>query len=208
MQRLESEPDMEFHALNRALRGLLPTELDDAARERLRAWTDGRTGYPMIDACMRALHATGWLNFRMRAMLVSFATHHLHLPWRETGLTLARLWLDHEPGIHWAQVQMQSGMVGINRLRVYSPTRQGARAGPGRRLHPPLGARTDGRAHRLRSRAVGVVRHDPHRVPATHRAGNGRVPRRARPPERRARHAEFQSPTAHREAETAKAHRG
>jgi len=63
-------------------------------------------------------------------MLVSFATHHLHLPWRETGLTLARLWLDHEPGIHWAQVQMQSGMVGINRLRVYSPTRQAREQDP------------------------------------------------------------------------------
>ena len=43
----------------------------------------------------------------MRAMLMSFASHHLWLPWRDSGLHLARMFVDYEPGIHWPQVQMQ-----------------------------------------------------------------------------------------------------
>jgi deoxyribodipyrimidine photo-lyase len=86
----------------------------------------------MVDACMRQLRATGWLNFRMRAMLVSFAAYHLWLHWREPGLFLARQFLDFEPGIHWCQMQMQSGTTGINTLRIYSPAKQA-------REHDPLG---------------------------------------------------------------------
>ncbi|MBY6116437.1 DNA photolyase family protein [Mameliella alba] len=127
IQKLEDEPDLDRVEMHRACHGLRPAEPDTA---RLAAWESGETGVPFVDACMRSLTATGWLNFRMRAMLMSFASYHLWLPWQRTGLHLARLFTDYEPGIHWSQCQMQSGTTGINTPRIYNPVKQGREQDP------------------------------------------------------------------------------
>jgi deoxyribodipyrimidine photo-lyase len=127
MQKLESQPEIEFENFVRGFDGLRENDHD---AERFAAWAEGRTGYPMIDACMRCLQKTGWINFRMRAMVMSFAAYHLWLHWRPVGLHLARLFVDYEPGIHWSQCQMQAGTTGINTLRIYNPLKQAEEQDP------------------------------------------------------------------------------
>lgn len=126
-QMLEDQPDLESRCLSRLAEGLRPRESDAA---RLNAWATGQTGLPFVDAAMRYLAATGWLNFRMRTMVMAVASYHLWLDWRSTGAILARLFTDYEPGIHWPQVQMQAGVAGLVTARIPSPVEQGLKQDP------------------------------------------------------------------------------
>ena len=164
IQKLESEPEIEFTNVNTGFNGMREENFN---QEYFHAWCKGETGFPIIDACMRALHQHGWINFRMRAMLISFASYQLWLHWQKPAHHLAKLFTDFEPGIHYSQVQMQSGVTGINAIRIYSAIKQAKDQDPDgtfiRKYCPELSALSNENIHEpqltppLEQMACGVV---------------------------------------------------
>jgi deoxyribodipyrimidine photo-lyase len=129
IQKFESEIEMQYLPVNRAYQAY---EYDESAQamSHVHAWKQGVTGFPLIDACMRCLQQTGYINFRMRAMLVSFLCHQLDVDWRKGVTHLAQLFLDFEPGIHYPQFHMQAGITGVNLIRLYNPIKQSLEKDP------------------------------------------------------------------------------
>lgn len=126
IQKLEMSPELEFQNLNPAFNSIR----FKSDKELIKRWREGQTGYPLIDAAMRCVGQTGYLNFRLRSTVVSFLTHLMWQPWQKGSGHLARMFLDYEPGIHFAQFQMQAATTGINMIRIYNPIKQSKEKDP------------------------------------------------------------------------------
>ena len=125
---------------------------DDPAR--LQAWQAGMTGYPLVDAGMRELAATGWMHNRARMVVASFLTKDLHIDWRAGERWFMRRLVDGDPasnngGWQWAA---STGTDAQPYFRIFNPTSQGERFDPGgeyvRRWVPELEGLADKAIHR------------------------------------------------------------
>ncbi len=96
---------------------------DDHAFE---LWRAGRTGFPIVDAGMRELQATGFMHNRVRMVVASFLTKNLHIDWRRGETHFADLLVDYEPAVNNGNWQWgaSTGCDAQPYFRVFNPWRQ------------------------------------------------------------------------------------
>jgi deoxyribodipyrimidine photo-lyase len=151
-----------YHAIlaehPRVLRGAFRGELAGVAWEDdpagLRAWCEGRTGFPFVDAGMRQLAETGWMHNRARMVAASFLCKDLMIDWRHGERWFMRQLVDGDPasnngGWQWAA---STGTDAQPYFRIFNPVAQGLRFDPDgdyvRRWVPELRSLAGARAHR------------------------------------------------------------
>ena len=120
-QKLEDWSGWMTTAVNPVMQGLRQESHDP---DLVRAWKRGETGFPMVDASIRCLTETGWLNFRMRAMCASVFADLFQQPWRIGADFYHYHLVDSDPAINYTQWQSQAGAVGTNLMRIYNPIKQ------------------------------------------------------------------------------------
>ena len=130
-------------------------EVDDGPRadRRFRAWTEGLTGYPIVDAGMRQLLAEGWMHNRVRMVVASFLVKDLHIDWRRGARWFMQKLVDGDLAsnqLNWQWVA-GSGNDAAPYFRVFNPVSQARRFDPDgnyvRRWIPELSAVPDRYVH-------------------------------------------------------------
>jgi deoxyribodipyrimidine photo-lyase len=125
----------------------------ELADQRLAAWQQGKTGYPMVDAGMRQLLATGWMHNRVRMIVASFLVKDLHLEWQQGAEWFERNLTDFDPASnsHGWQWTAGSGTDASPYYRVFNPILQGYKFDPDgdyvRKYIPELAHITDKSIH-------------------------------------------------------------
>ena len=98
----------------------------------LTAWQHGRTGYPIVDAGMRQLHATGWMHNRVRMIVASFLVKDLHVEWQHGARHFLHRLVDGDlaSNNHGWQWVAGSGTDAAPYFRVFNPLSQGRKFDP------------------------------------------------------------------------------
>lgn len=102
------------------------------AETRFRAWCEGRTGYPLVDAGMRELRETGYMHNRVRMITASFLVKHLHLPWQRGAAYFMQQLFDGDLASNNLSWQWVAG-VGLDAspyFRIMNPTAQAEKFDP------------------------------------------------------------------------------
>jgi deoxyribodipyrimidine photo-lyase len=119
----------------------------------LAAWEEGATGYPIIDAAMRQLHATGWIPNRARMITASFLTKDLLIDWRAGERHFMQHLVDGDPASNLGGWQWAASVGTDSRpfVRIFNPVTQAKRFDPDgrfvRRWLPELADVPAGRIH-------------------------------------------------------------
>ncbi|WP_374166897.1 FAD-binding domain-containing protein [Arcticibacter sp. MXS-1] len=115
------------------------------SEEEFNAWCEGKTGYPLVDAGMRQLNATGWMHNRVRMVVASFLTKHLLIDWRWGETYFSRKLIDYDQasnvgGWQWAA---GTGNDAVPYFRIFNPELQTKKFDPNyryiRRWIPEIG---------------------------------------------------------------------
>ncbi|WP_150303641.1 deoxyribodipyrimidine photo-lyase [Pseudomonas saliphila] len=122
-------PQVSRHKAFRAATEALPWRHDP---QELAAWQQGRTGFPLIDAAMRQLLATGWMHNRLRMVVAMFLTKNLLIDWREGERFFMRHLIDgdlaaNNGGWQWSA---STGTDAVPWFRLFNPVTQSRRFDP------------------------------------------------------------------------------
>ena len=110
----------------------MTVDSDAKAKKRFAAWCEGRTGYPIVDAGMRQLLATGWMHNRVRMITASFLVKDLHLPWQWGARFFMRHLVDGDiaSNNHGWQWTAGTGTDAAPYFRIFNPVSQGEKFDP------------------------------------------------------------------------------
>jgi deoxyribodipyrimidine photo-lyase len=124
-------PESIWESLDRRVGGI-PTDSGPEADEHFRAWAEGRTGYPIVDAGMRQLRSVGWMHNRVRMITASFLVKDLHLPWQRGAAHFLDLLVDgdYASNNHGWQWVAGTGTDAAPYVRVFNPVTQGRKFDP------------------------------------------------------------------------------
>ena len=125
LQLLDANPHTALHDLHDRNREWIEDE------DALTAWTEGRTGYPIVDAAMRQLRSEGWMHNRGRLLVASFLTKTLGIDWRQGAKVFLELLVDGDVANNAGNWQWIAGTgVDSRPNRIFNPVAQAKRLDP------------------------------------------------------------------------------